>query len=91
MNETLAVECPLCNGQAGWVAKDAPSEQKGFHHWCDICKHGWYISDLRNIAAHNLLYTCHDKRAKSPDEIRGIIRVQDEKIQLGRNKTGVGE
>ena len=76
----ISVECPLCGGRAEWVVKDCPEEQKGFHHWCYDCKHGWYVADLQNIVGENLRYVVSRGRTgKSPEQIKELIRNADKR------------
>lgn len=75
------IDCPLCEkGMTSLYHKELTPQQEGYHYWCKPCERGWYISDLKNIAAQNLAYTVSKgKSGKSPDEIRAILINKEEK------------
>lgn len=77
------ITCPLCNGPIySLYNTDARIRRENYHYWCDSCGHGWYISDLKNIATHNLEYTASQgKSGKSPQEIRELILRQDRRVK----------
>ena len=76
------IDCPLCDKPMRSLWGETTEKEKGFHHWCDNCEHGWYISDLMNIARQNLEYTASQgKSGKSPQEIRRLILAKDKDEQ----------
>ena len=60
--------CPLCDHELDSLYLKGQC-QKGFHYWCSICKHGWYVADLKNFTGMCL----KGKR----EEARQIILKQD--------------
>jgi len=72
--------CPLCEKEMEqlWPGEEVRPEQKGYHHWCEPCNHGWRITTLKNIAIHNLGYgRTGNKKYKSPEQIKEIIKKED--------------
>lgn len=68
-------ECPLCGNGMQPLWHDTTPKKKGYHYWCNPCNHGFYLSDIKNIAGQNLAYLASKGRSgKSPEEIRQIIR-----------------
>jgi len=75
--------CPLCECELDSLYTERLPEHKDFHDWCPSCKHGWYVSDLKNVAANNLAFAVSNGRhGKSPEQIREVILARDAK----RNK-----
>ena len=80
--------CPLCDKPMESLRHTKEPHKKGFHYWCEGCKHGWYVSDMKNIAAQNLEFTASGgKFGKSPEEIRQIIRKADIKKEEDNSGT----
>ena len=79
----VKTRCPLCDESMGDLYaehknNDIQPYQEGYHYWCYQCDHGWYISDLKNIASQNLEYMASRGRCgKSPEQIREIILAKD--------------
>ena len=69
-------QCPLCEGEL----ESLWGKGQDFHDWCPSCKHGWYVTDLKNVAANNLAFAVSNGRhGKSPEQIREVILAQDNK------------
>ena len=64
--------CPICGNEMDSLYHNYNvNNPQRYHYWCESCKHGWYIADLKNFIGMCL--------KGNKEEARQIIMTKDKK------------